>query len=64
MNHRRPLATSAEVAEHLGVPLGTLKQWAYRKVGPKYVKVGRHRRYRWSDIEKWLDQQTKATEAV
>lgn len=27
--------------------------------GPRWSKVGRHVRYRWSDIEKWLDQQAK-----
>jgi excisionase family DNA binding protein len=60
MSDRRPLATSEQVAEHLGVPVRTLETWAYRKAGPKYLKVGRHRRYRWSDVEKWLDQQASA----
>ncbi len=59
MNSKRPLATSEEVAEYLGVPLGTLRQWAYRGVGPKYAKVGRYRRYRWSDVEAYVDRQTK-----
>ncbi|MFG2052685.1 helix-turn-helix transcriptional regulator [Micromonospora sp. NPDC048930] len=60
MADRRPLATSAEVAEFLGVPVATLDQWSYRGTGPRFSKVGRHRRYRWSDVEKWLDQQAKA----
>lgn len=58
MSERRPLATSAEVAEYLGVPLHTLDQWSYRGTGPRFSKVGRYRRYRWADIEKWLDQQS------
>lgn len=57
MRETRALATSAEVAEYLGVPPRTLDQWAYRGTGPRFSKVGRHRRYRWSDLEKWLDDQ-------
>jgi hypothetical protein len=49
------LATRAQVAEYLGVPAGSLAQWAYRSVGPAYYVVGRHAMYRWSDVEQWLD---------
>ncbi|MEU6207137.1 helix-turn-helix domain-containing protein [Micromonospora musae] len=59
MRDTRPLATSAELAEHLGVPPRTLDQWAYKGVGPRFSKVGRHRRYRWADVETWLDQQSE-----
>ncbi|GIH17059.1 helix-turn-helix transcriptional regulator [Rugosimonospora africana] len=54
---RRPLGTTNEVAQFLQVPPRTLDQWAYQGLGPKYAKVGRYRRYRWSDVEKWLDDQ-------
>lgn len=57
---RRPLASSADVAEYLGVPQRTLDQWVWRGKGPKFSKVGKHRRYRWSDVENWLDEQAKA----
>lgn len=57
---KRALATSADVAEYLGVPVATLDQWSYRGTGPRFSKVGRYRRYRWSDVEKWLDDQSKA----
>lgn len=50
------LATSSEVAAYLGVPPRTLDQWAYLGRGPRYSRVGRHRRYRWSDVEKYLDE--------
>ena len=59
MRDTRALATSAEIAEHLGVPVRTLDQWAYKGTGPRWSKVGRHRRYRWSDVERWLDDQAK-----
>lgn len=58
MRDARPLATSAEVADYLGVPVKTLDKWAYLGAGPRYAKVGRYRRYRWSDVERWIDQQS------
>lgn len=59
MPEKQNLGTRAEVAAYLGVPVATLAQWTYRSVGPKSIKVGRHVRYRWSDVEKFLDQQTQ-----
>jgi excisionase family DNA binding protein len=65
MSDRRPLAESKEVAAYLGgISVRTLDQWAWKGIGPRFVKVGRHRRYRWSDVEKWLDQQTQETGAA
>ncbi|MER6484115.1 helix-turn-helix domain-containing protein [Streptomyces virginiae] len=57
---RRRLATPPEIAEYCGVPLGTVYQWSSRGGGPKFIKVGRHLRARWSDVEAWLDSQTIA----
>jgi predicted DNA-binding transcriptional regulator AlpA len=54
----RSLAKPVEVAQFLGVPEKTLDQWRYLKKGPRWSKVGRHVRYRWADVEKWLDQQS------
>lgn len=51
------LRTPEETAEYLGVPLATLYQWRYRHTGPPSLKVGRHLRYRASDLEAWLDRQ-------
>lgn len=55
MRDARPLAKSPEVAEFLGVPPRTLDTWAYQGTGPRFAKVGRFRRYRWADVEAWLD---------
>jgi excisionase family DNA binding protein len=56
MPDTRPLATREEVAKYLKVPSPTLDQWAYRGIGPRYVRVGRHARYRWSDVDQWLER--------
>lgn len=57
MEDTRTLATRAEVAKYLGLPVGTLVQWGHKRIGPPYIRVGRHARYRWSDVEAWLDAQ-------
>lgn len=58
MRDRQPLATPEQIAEYLQKPVRTLEQWRYRGIGPRWTKVGgRDVRYRWSDVEKWLDEQ-------
>jgi excisionase family DNA binding protein len=54
---RRPLAKREEVAEYLQLPVKTLARWASLGIGPPYQKIGRHTRYRWADVERWLDRQ-------
>jgi predicted DNA-binding transcriptional regulator AlpA len=51
------LLSEAEVAEILGKPPRTLRQWRYLGVGPKYLKVGATVRYRARDVEAWLKAQ-------
>jgi excisionase family DNA binding protein len=58
------MASRPQVAELLAVPPGTLAQWAHRGVGPPYVRIGRHTRYRWEDVEAWLAQQKHGGEAA
>lgn len=55
---RDPLATPEDVAAYLGVPVKTLYQWRHRRTGPQVHKVGRHLRYRWQEVDAWLDAQT------
>ncbi|MFD7064388.1 helix-turn-helix transcriptional regulator [Streptomyces sp. NPDC059906] len=59
-NHQqhRKLATAQDIADYCGVPIGTVYQWSSRGGGPKLIKVGRHLRARWDDIEQWLDANT------
>lgn len=54
----RRLATPDEIADYCGVPKATVYAWSSRGGGPKLIKVGKHLRARWTEIEKWLDSQT------
>lgn len=53
------LLTTEELAEYLNLPIGTLYRFNYIGSGPRPIKVGRHLRYRESDIDRWLDSQAK-----
>ena len=55
---RQPLATPEEVAAYLRIDPKTLENWRGQRKGPRFRRVGRFPRYRWSDVEAWLDQQT------
>lgn len=52
------LMTPADLADYVGIPITTLYQWRYRRVGPKSIRVGRHLRYRRSDVDSWLDNRS------
>jgi excisionase family DNA binding protein len=48
------LLTPQEVAEYFGVPLATLYQWRSRGVAPRGIRVGRHIRFRESDLDAFV----------
>jgi excisionase family DNA binding protein len=43
--------TPEELSERLGIPVETLKRWRRTGDGPKFMRVGRHVRYRLADVE-------------
>lgn len=51
------LMTLPELAEYLQVPEATLYYWRNRGSGPRSSKLGRHVRYRRSDVEAWIEDQ-------
>lgn len=54
------LITPVQLAERFGMTTGALAQMRYRGSGPRFIKLGgRQVRYRESDIQSWLDQQTR-----
>jgi predicted DNA-binding transcriptional regulator AlpA len=56
MDHDDRLIDVDELAAYLAVPVKTLYAWRYRREGPPALRVGRYLRYRWSDIQRWIDQ--------
>lgn len=42
-----------ELADRYGLPIKTLAQWASKRTGPRYARMGRHVRYRLSDVIDW-----------
>ena len=60
MMNAETLVTPDEVARLLQVPKGTLYAWRARGNGPPAIKVGRHLRYRISEVEHWLGKQSRS----
>lgn len=58
-----PMLGRPALSEWLGVPEQTLAVWASQGKGPRYYRVGRHVRYRRSDVEAWLEQQSNTPAA-
>lgn len=49
-----------QLAERYGVPVSTIYRWNYSKNGPRFVHLGRHCRYRLSDVEAWEESKLEA----
>ncbi|HAN23500.1 MAG: hypothetical protein CMH36_12000 [Microbacterium sp.] len=60
---RQKLLTEAELAEELQVPTRTIRYWRESGTGPTPLKMGKHTRYRASDIDAWLDGLSEAPKA-
>ena len=45
--------TIGDLAEREGVPENTVYQWNSKGTGPRYIRVGRHVRYRLPDVIAW-----------
>ena len=53
--------TPAEAAEILHCSPATLKDWRYKAIGPRYVRLGyRSIGYRPEDIQAFVDERTQA----
>jgi excisionase family DNA binding protein len=51
-----PFYSPEGLAELLSVPLATVYRWNSTGTGPRRILVGKHVRYRRSDVEKWLER--------
>jgi excisionase family DNA binding protein len=45
--------TTEELAGRLRIPAETVKRWRKTGDGPRFIRVGKHVRYRETDIEAW-----------
>jgi len=48
-----------ELSEYLGIPEHTIRDWSYKGIGPKSYRVGRWLKYRQSEIDEWLETQSR-----
>lgn len=45
-----------DLVEKTGIPGSTWEDWRYRNAGPPFYRLGRRLiRYRWADVEAWLE---------
>jgi hypothetical protein len=49
----------AQLGMQLGKSPAVLANWRYLGIGPRFIKLNRAIRYRVSDVEAWLDEQTR-----
>jgi predicted DNA-binding transcriptional regulator AlpA len=45
-----------DLSDREGVPVATIYGWNSRGIGPTYLKLGRHVRYRLNDVIAWEDE--------
>ena len=55
------LLSTKELAEVLDVHTATLATWRHEGRGPQFVKIGSNVRYRRSDVDHWLEAQTRSS---
>lgn len=58
------LLSPRQLASFLNVSVATLYDWRHRRCGPPGFRVGKHLRYRKSDVDRWINDQIKATAQV
>lgn len=50
------LLSAKDLADYLEVPVATIYAWRHRREGPPGFRVGRYVRFRWSDVELWINE--------
>lgn len=52
----REFMTVDDLARLLRIPKATVYRWRSMGEGPRGYSVGRYVRFRWSDVESWLQE--------
>ena len=55
------LLTTAELAAALKVNERTVRRWRNEGTGPPVLWAGGHARYRWSDVQEWIEHQLETS---
>ena len=53
------LLNEVKTAEFLGLSTATLRKWRWEGKEPRFIKLGRRVVYRMSDIEAYLEKQSR-----
>ena len=63
-HHRvNDLAFARRCTFRFGTPIrATIYTWRYRHEGPPGFRVGRHLRFRWNDVQRWITKQLDRAE--
>jgi len=56
------LLTVQDLADYLDVPVATIYGWRHRGHGPPGFRVGRHLRFRTSDVTHWITQRINGSQ--
>jgi excisionase family DNA binding protein len=58
------LLTPDDLAKYLGVPVRTIYSWRATGEGPRRIRVGKHLRFRLSDVEEYLETRSEPARAA
>mgnify|MGYP003114781027 FL=1 len=61
---QKEILTINDLCELLSVTPKTVHGWRYRGIGPTSFKAGKHVRYKRSDVEAWIEQNTQESTQV
>jgi excisionase family DNA binding protein len=55
------LLSPRQLASYLNVSVATVYDWRHRRCGPPGFRIGKHVRYRRSDVDRWIEEQIETT---
>lgn len=58
--------SAQQLADRYDVPVATVHRWLHHRTAPRSLKIGRHRRFRLSDVIDWEAEQAddRSTDAL
>jgi excisionase family DNA binding protein len=59
MTENSVFLNTQQVADWLGVPKSTVDHWRAAGTGPTFTRLGKHVRYRRTDVLSWADERAE-----